>query len=299
MQKTRKCDPQRSYSCGRSCITKRYACRIEFPENVSISLSESREVINIGYTKLRIPETITDKSDLFEPTKEWQYRRGFQNDEHGEYAEFMDAHDGDHILTYSINEIDGKQIQGKYGWPGRNAKTTSDSTPTIAEEQMVRAMGVAALKPDDIDLDTYINRTWGIPEKNPWGTYDYQRLTSASFVDSLAKKHLKRDSEQRSYYEDLGKQKQIWSDMVRENFTNLERRSDKEKIKELVRRTYVLRDGGVENGSISLLPNSQKFVQEGWVAFQENSDKWGYQFYMDFIPATLTGDRSSLLEKYG
>ena len=45
MATKRKCNPQRSYACGKSCIRKSYACRIEFPIGVSQSLSEKRRIV--------------------------------------------------------------------------------------------------------------------------------------------------------------------------------------------------------------------------------------------------------------
>ena len=41
--KKRRC--KKGYNCGKSCISYKRACRIEFPEGVSVSLSESREII--------------------------------------------------------------------------------------------------------------------------------------------------------------------------------------------------------------------------------------------------------------
>ena len=64
------CNPQVSYNCGRSCIRKSYACRVEFVAGVSQSLSESRQIITEsskkGQRKIDSPRTEIPTKELKE-----------------------------------------------------------------------------------------------------------------------------------------------------------------------------------------------------------------------------------------
>jgi len=292
--KAKKCN--KGKLCGGSCISSLKVCRKNLTSKTNKAANAAKAKIQSrNETLALIPEEVTSRRDLAAATKKWQEVRKFNNFTSGRLKEFMDAHDSDHIITYAVNNTSPKAIQEKYGWPGRNKTTTDDSSPSIAEELMVRAMGVAAFIKTPEDLNAVSESSWF-----GRGDGEYDSATSSGFLISITNQTLSRNSKQREHYLGIDapdpaerpskinvEWRDKWKEMVTESYNNLNARKDADTIRELLNETYIYEE---ETGL--LRPNSREWVDSGLVAFSEDQSD---DLLLRISIANITGTRSTFV----